>query len=440
MAKDRVKGSEKETYHFMNETIKKKRMDKKAAFYRAAGVAGCGIIFGVCAAGAMTVTRPIFEKYMNTGEAQKEDVRLITAAPKRITKTEADSSDGGGQEADTLNGKEAGEASSENTGIEGSALIERYNQLYEEVLEISRPVQKALVMVEAVTGREDLLDESLLSFGMAQGFILDIHESYVYILIDGARLPDEEAYRIIFADGSDASAGLCRRDSGTGLAVLKVPADELAAGTIDAIASATFNEKVPVSQAQMVVAVGNFGGDTQTVLYGEITSTEGILSVADAEYQIISTTICGNEESGGVLLDIFGNVVGIITEAGDGQRIEALGIADIFPLIEGMCNQKTVPFVGIIGETVNREESERLNIPQGIYVNSVEKDSPAMTAGIQKGDIIQSVNGHDVSDMNQYMNVLEKLNDKEKVNIKGQRRDAEGTFKEINFKAEIEKR
>ena len=81
-----------------------------------------------------------------------------------------------------------------------------------------------------------------------------------------------------------------------------------------------------------------------------------------------------------------------------------------------------------------------MRIPQGIYVNSVEKDSPAMAAGIQKGDILQSVGGQEVSDMKQYMNVLEELNDKEAVEIKGQRRDAEGNFKEINFKAEIEKR
>ena len=440
MAKDRVKESEKETYHFMNETIKKKHMDKKAVFYKAAAVAGCGVIFGVCAAGAMAVTQPIFKKYMNADEAPEEDVRLITVAPENITNTEAGTLDGIVQKANTLSGQETEEAASDNTGIEGTVLLGRYNQLYKEVLEISGPVQKALVMVEAVTGREDLLDESLLSSGMSQGFILDIHESYVYILIDGAGLPDEEAYRITFADGSDACAGLCRRDSGTGLAVLRVPVDELSAGTIDAIGSAAFNEKMPVSQAQMVVAVENFGGDTQTVLYGEITSTAGILSVADAEYQIISTTICGNDESGGVLLDISGNVIGIILEAEDGQRIEALGIADIFPLIEGMCNQKNASFVGIIGETITQDESERLRIPQGIYVNSVEKDSPAMAAGIQKGDILQSVGGQEVSDMKQYMNVLEESNDKEAVEIKGQRRDAEGNFKEINFKAEIEKR
>ena len=81
MAKDRVKESEKETYHFMNETIKKKHMDKKAVFYKAAAVAGCGVIFGVCAAGAMVVTQPIFKKYMNADEAPEEDVRLITVAP-----------------------------------------------------------------------------------------------------------------------------------------------------------------------------------------------------------------------------------------------------------------------------------------------------------------------------------------------------------------------
>lgn len=438
MAKDRVKESEKETYHFMNETIKKKRVDKKAALRKAAAAAGCGILFGICAAAAMTVSEPFFKKYMDSDETPKEDVRLITAAPEKITDTEENSLDETVQK--TQGGQNTEEFFAESSGIDGAVLLSKYNQLYEEVLKISGPVQKALVMVEAVTGKEDLLDESLLSSGTSQGFILDIHESYVYILIDGTKLPDEESYRITFSDESNAYASFCRRDSGTGLTVLRVPVEEMKEETIDAIGSATFNEKNPVSQTQMVIAVGNFGGDTQTVLYGEITSTEGILSVADAEYQIISTTICGNDESGGVLLDISGNVIGIILEAEDGQRIEALGIADIFPLIEGMCNQKNASFVGIIGETITQDESERLRIPQGIYVNSVEKDSPAMAAGIQKGDILQSVGGQEVSDMKQYMNVLEKLNDKEAVEIKGQRRDAEGNFKEINFEAEIEKR
>ena len=439
MAKYEGKESEGDTYYFMNETIKKEKyVDQKEVLGKAAVIAGRGILFGVCAAAAMTVAEPFLGKHINLAETQTEDVRLVTTAPENTKETEKIS------KIEEVNPAEIRHAtanvSSESELLDGDTLLGRYSQAYQEVLEISGSLQKALVMVEAVTQEEDLLDETMLDTGESTGVILDIHERYVYILIDGDSLPAENFYKVTFVNGKSAYAGFCQRDYGTGLAVLQVPVDKLREETLDAIGITVFDKETPAEQAQTVIAVGRFGVDYQTVLYGEITSTEGILSVADAEYQILATTICGNKESEGVLLDVSGNVIGIIAEAKDELRIEALAIADIFPMLEDLCNQRKSSFLGIVGENITWEESQTMKIPQGIYVLSVEADSPAMAAGIQKGDILQIVDGKEAYDMKQYMDVLRELEEKQTVKIKGQRRNAAGIFTEIIFEAEIEKR
>jgi S1-C subfamily serine protease len=45
--------------------------------------------------------------------------------------------------------------------------------------------------------------------------------------------------------------------------------------------------------------------------------------------------------------------------------------------------------------------AERYNIPEGVYVEEVEKDSPAEKAGLKKSDIITKIAGQEVKSVNE---------------------------------------
>ena len=70
--------------------------------------------------------------------------------------------------------------------------------------------------------------------------------------------------------------------------------------------------------------------------------------------------------------------------------IRAVEAAQLRPLLEGMANGEDICYIGIQGTTISKYQSENLDIPRGVYVDAVEEDSPAMTAGVQNADIVHA--------------------------------------------------
>ena len=77
----------------------------------------------------------------------------------------------------------------------------------------------------------------------------------------------------------------------------------------------------------------------------------------------------------------------------------AVGITELSPVIHRMEEGKTKAFIGITGSDVTEEISSANSIPTGVWVTHVEDDSPAMAAGIQKGDIITGFGKNDILSM-----------------------------------------
>ncbi len=104
--------------------------------------------------------------------------------------------------------------------------------------------------------------------------------------------------------------------------------------------------------------------------------------------------------------------------------VTGYGITDIKDIIENLSNGEAVPYIGIRGIDVTEEIMEQ-GIPQGVYVKEVDAESPAMTAGIQAGDIITSIDGEEVTSLSAYHDVLMEQKSGGKVRIEGHRRFTE---------------
>ena len=81
-------------------------------------------------------------------------------------------------------------------------------------------------------------------------------------------------------------------------------------------------------------------------------------------------------------------------------------------------------------------EIEEQGIPKGVYVRAVETDSPAMSAGIQSGDIITEAAGKKVNSLSGYQSILSEQKSGSKIKIKGQRQGA-GGYVDISFDVTI---
>lgn len=105
-------------------------------------------------------------------------------------------------------------------------------------------------------------------------------------------------------------------------------------------------------------------------------------------------------------------MVGIITMAYNSDNtnfITAYAINDVRNLMQNLVNKKSMPYLGIKGQTVTDEIAATNKIPKGIYISAVETNSPAYKSGIQSGDVITQINGTGINNMESFMIQLEKV-------------------------------
>ena len=188
-----------------------------------------------------------------------------------------------------------------------------------------------------------------------------------------------------------------------------------------------------------MIAVGRPFGYDDGVAYGTASTLGETVIRADGEYEIMITDMPFSENGSGFLFDIYGKVIGYIDPSIAGSAagtMAAYGISDITNEIEMMSNGKHVPYAGIVGMMVTEEASELYEIPVGLYVLEVEKDSPAMNAGIQSGDVITQIGKTTVTSLDVYHDALYKLEAGFSAKFSGQRYGTE-EYVDVDFTVAI---
>lgn len=87
--------------------------------------------------------------------------------------------------------------------------------------------------------------------------------------------------------------------------------------------------------------------------------------------------------------------------------------------------------MGLEMSEVTQEVSDDYGLPEGIYVKSVLMDSPAMYAGIQTGDVIQSIDGEEILTEAAYTDWILNAQAGVEVTITLQRMGADGEYGEL---------
>ena len=248
-----------------------------------------------------------------------------------------------------------------------------------------------------------------------------------------------ERIQVTFWDSSTVDAIYQRHDANTGLTILKTEVANLSESTRDGMEVAPLGNSYSVSQGDPVLSLGSPMGYSDSVAYGVVTSVTNKISTLDTEYNLLTTDILGSPEGSGILINLEGEIVGIIAQnySSDSKNIvTGLAISQIKSLIESLSNNEARPYIGIKGQDVTEALSERTGIPKGVLVNSVAEDSPAMFAGIMEYDVIVQINGEKVQTLRQYQEQLSKCSPGQTVKVTAMRRGAEG-YTEMDFDVTI---
>lgn len=219
-----------------------------------------------------------------------------------------------------------------------------------------------------------------------------------------------------------------------------MPVEKIAKATRNQIETAVLGNSLNLRQGKLVVALGSPLGTNFSILTGNITSVTNTITTEDRNYTVFTTNIVANAKGNGVLVNTDGEVIGLFLKSSNIQKeqntLTAVSISELKDIIELLSNGVSIPYIGIKGSTVTDAISKEYDIPKGVYVKEAVVDSPAMTAGLQTGDVIVAVNKEEVLSMDDYQQILLRLQKGDEVKITANRQNAQG-YKKFTCTVEV---
>jgi len=208
---------------------------------------------------------------------------------------------------------------------------------------------------------------------------------------------------VALADRREYPAKLVFADPRLDLALLQV--DPKGA----ALPAARLGDSDRAQVGDLVLAIGNPFGVGQTVTQGIVSAVARTgIGVSDAQFFIQTDAAINQGNSGGALLAMNGDVIGINSAIlTGGQNGGSIGLGFAVPsnmvkiFLRGAGSGKLVTaWIGAEGEALSSETAARagLDRPTGMLVTGVSQGSPAAQAGLKPGDIVYAVDGKEVLD------------------------------------------
>lgn len=225
-----------------------------------------------------------------------------------------------------------------------------------------------------------------------------------YILTNEHVVLQSGKIQVQLADERQLEARLVGADSDSDLAVLKVD-------TTTALPYLPLGNSDDLMIGETVIAIGNPFGLSHTVTTGVVSALNRSLNTdGRTYYDFIQTDASINPgNSGGPLLNIKGELVGINTAIyGKAQGIGfAIPISRAKRIVQELISYGVVetPWVGVVVQTLTPELAYHFGLKdrKGVLIRAVEPGSPAARAGLQRGDIILSLNGRPLRSSEEYL-------------------------------------
>lgn len=264
-----------------------------------------------------------------------------------------------------------------------------------------------------------------------------------YIITNNHVVDGATDVKVSFANKEEFPAKIIGTDKYTDIAVLKINQTGLT--------TLPFADSAHAQVGDVVLAIGEPFGLGQTVTMG-IISAKGRAGLGIERFEdFIQTDAAINRgNSGGALIDVRGDLVGINTAILSGETGGNQGIGFAIPanLARNIMNQimksgkVTRGFLGITPQELTPEMAKAFNMPNGhgVAISTVVPGSPASKAGLKVGDVITAVNGNSIEDVNSFRLEIAGFAPGTTVHLKinraGQSLDIPVTLSEFNLEAE----
>jgi 2-alkenal reductase len=258
-----------------------------------------------------------------------------------------------------------------------------------------------------------------------------------YIITNNHVVENARDIAVILSDGKQLPAEVINTDVFDDLAVLK------AEGQMPAVVA--FGDSDNLKSGETVIAIGSpLGEFRNTVTVGVISATGRMLDTGEGYFMedLLQTDAAINQgNSGGPLVNLNGELVGINTlivrgRNGSSAPAEGLGFAIPSNTVRSIAERIIAqgyfsrPYLGVNWQNINPSIARRYDLPVewGAYVTGVATNSPAANAGIQRGDIIVSIESEQLDGDRSFLNTLFDYQPGDLVGIRVLREEGETTL------------
>jgi len=278
------------------------------------------------------------------------------------------------------------------------------------------------------------------------GIIIAQDEKELLIATNHHVIADAEVLEVTFIDGTTAEAKVKGKDSGMDLAVIAIPLDSIEAETKGAIVIAEIGDSDSLKLGEQVIAIGNALGYGQSVTGGWVSALNREVTMEDGSKStyIQTDAAINGGNSGGALLNMNGEVVGINSSKISGYGVEGMGyaipISAAEPIISELMTKETkdkvedgnTGYIGVSLQAVPQEYVQYYNYPKGIMILEVESGSAAEKAGILPYDIIVDFDGEEITVYEELQALLQyyRPGDTAKITVE---RIINGRFEEVEL-------
>lgn len=317
---------------------------------------------------------------------------------------------------------------------------ENYLELYQALSDYTAELEQYMVTITTVTSNIDWFSNVQESRNQATGLIVANNGKELLVLTDTSSVRLAGTLTLTFSNNVQAEAKIKQQDQFTSLAVLSVALSDLPGEMQEMPVARLGRSNGKNLPGTPVVALGRPLGTNHSVGYGIVASAGTTVYGPDRNYRLLMTDINGSQNASGVLFNLQGEVIGIVTANKSGtdmkNLVNAYGITELKKVIEKLSNAQPIAYLGISGLDVTKEANESQGVPYGAFVKEIAMDSPAMLEGIQRGDVITEMDGKKISLFSDYSSVLMQLEPGEIVDITVMRQ-AQNTYKEMQFSIEL---
>lgn len=241
--------------------------------------------------------------------------------------------------------------------------------------------------------------------GVGSGIIV---KSNGYILTNNHVAGDASDILVTLNDKRKFKGKVVGRDAYTDLAVIKIDANDLPV--------AKLGVSKTLRPGDWVIAIGSPMGIDHTVTMGIISGVGRNLVNEGSRVELIQTDAAINRgNSGGPLINIRGEVIGLNELIINPQVAQNMCFAipvDVFKdVTDNLISGKKVlhPYVGLGMQDLDDELARAMGLPKGVHgvvVIQVVPDSPAERSNLAMADVIQKVDGKDVSTAQEVKDVI----------------------------------